>query len=85
MSSSKDAKNQDYNRHPFLVDVDELTAQLDSHLETGLTALKAQQAQREYGPNKLQGEGGVQWYQVLLKQISNAMILVRAIPSFTLF
>ena len=35
-----------------------------------------QEAQRKYGPNKLEGEGRVRWYSVLLKQISNAMILV---------
>ena len=75
--SSKASKKQEYSRHPFLLPVDSLIDQLSTNFETGLSPVKAQEGQRNYGPNKLEGEGGVQWYSVLLKQISNAMILVR--------
>lgn len=68
---------QEYSRHPFLLSVDSILDHLTSNRETGLSLVKAQEGQRNYGPNKLKGEGKVQWYSVLLKQISNAMILVR--------
>ena len=67
---------QEYPRHPFQLLIDEVYRRLDTNNETGLTLIEAQEAQGKHGPNKLAGEGGVQWYSVLLKQISNAMILV---------
>ncbi|KAL1958175.1 hypothetical protein VTO42DRAFT_5030 [Malbranchea cinnamomea] len=76
MPSRKDAVKQEYDRHPFLLSVEEVTRLLDTNLETGLTDIKVQELQRKYGPNRLSGEGGVKWYTLLAKQISNAMILV---------
>lgn len=67
---------QEYARHPFLLDLHELYEQHNINKDVGLSNRQAQEAQQKYGPNKLQGEGGVQWYSVLIKQISNAMILV---------
>ena len=77
MSSSSTLTKQEYSRHPFLLSVDSILDHLSSNRETGLSLVKAQEGQRKYGPNKLKGEGRVQWYSVLLKQISNAMVLVR--------
>lgn len=78
LSSSKYKKcRQEYSRHPFSLSLDELHHLFgNTNAETGLTRLRAREAQEKYGPNKLEGEGVVQWYSVLLKQISNAMILV---------
>ncbi|KAL8695872.1 MAG: hypothetical protein Q9224_003107, partial [Gallowayella concinna] len=67
---------QEYPKHPFLLPCEVLIESLQTNDETGLSPVKAQEAQGSYGPNKLEGEGGVKWYSVLLKQISNAMILV---------
>lgn len=49
---------------------------LGTNAETGLSGQAARDAKLQYGPNRLKGEGAVQWYVVLGKQISNAMILV---------
>ena len=73
---------QEYSRHPFLLPLTEIYQHLGTNNETGLSKLQAQQSQQKYGPNKLEGEGGVQWYSVLLKQVSNAMILVRSPACF---
>ncbi|KAL8807131.1 MAG: hypothetical protein Q9200_004786 [Gallowayella weberi] len=73
---SKKFTTQEYPQHPFLLPSQVLIERLQTNDETGLSPLKAQEAQRLYGPNKLEGEGGVKWYSVLLKQVSNAMILV---------
>ncbi|KAG8525993.1 uncharacterized protein KY384_000755 [Bacidia gigantensis] len=67
---------QEYSRHPFLLPLTEVYQQLGTNKDTGLNQQKALESHQKYGPNKLEGEGGVQWYRVLLKQISNAMILV---------
>lgn len=75
---------QEYSRHPFVLSLDELYRVFgNTNADTGLTQLKAREAQNQYGPNKLEGEGVVQWYSVLLKQISNAMILVCTFSIFT--
>ncbi|KAL8914968.1 MAG: hypothetical protein Q9171_000595 [Xanthocarpia ochracea] len=73
---SKGYNTQEYPKHPFLLPCEEVIRHLQSNDESGLTIVKAQEAQSIYGPNKLEGEGGVKWYSVLLKQVSNAMILV---------
>ena len=76
MPSSKAFKKQVHASHPFSLPVEFILNQLSTNQDTGLSSIKAQESQREYGPNKLEGEGAVQWYSVLIKQISNAMILV---------
>lgn len=74
---TKKPTRQLYPQHPFLLSLDEIVEQLGTNVDTGLSRLKAQQSQNDYGPNKLKGEGAIQWYSILVKQISNAMILVR--------
>ena len=76
MSSSKTRSKQTYNLHPAFSSIDDLRTQLKTNTENGLSSVAVQDAQRSYGPNKLEGEGTVKWYSVLFKQISNAMILV---------
>ncbi|KAL8805822.1 MAG: hypothetical protein Q9182_001734 [Xanthomendoza sp. 2 TL-2023] len=73
---SKKFTSQEYPQHPFLLPSEVLFKRLQTNDETGLSPHKAQEAQGAYGPNKLEGEDGVKWYSVLLKQVSNAMILV---------
>lgn len=76
MGKSSDFERQEYFRHPFLTTTNDLFTHLETNSERGLDKLKAQQGQQRYGPNKLSGDGSVQWHKVLIKQISNAMILV---------
>ena len=75
MTKAKPLK-QEYSRHPFLLSLTEVYQQLGTNVDTGLSQFHVREAQQRHGPNKLEGEGGVQWYRVLLKQVSNAMILV---------
>ncbi|TPX26497.1 Na+ ATPase [Coccidioides immitis] len=75
--SNDGSAKQEYERHPFLLPVDILVQYLQTNLETGLTGdARIQGLQQKYGPNRLLGEGGVKWYTLLGKQVSNAMILV---------
>lgn len=66
----------EYPHHPFLIQSQDIYQQLKTNKDTGLNDQRAREAQQQYGPNKLEGEGSVQWYTILLKQVSNAMILV---------
>ena len=68
--------HQEYPRHPFLLDLRELYQRHGVNKESGLSIHQVREAEARYGPNKLEGEGGVRWYSVLAKQTSNAMILV---------
>lgn len=69
----------EYPQHPFLLPVEQIKQCLNTNLETGLTRQAAEERKGRYGENKLSGEGGVKWYTVLGKQISNALILVYAL------
>lgn len=75
--SKKDAsRKQGFERHPFLMSVEETTSFLRTDMENGLSDTQVQELQQRYGPNRLEGEGAVKWYSILGKQISNAMIMV---------
>lgn len=77
-SRKASATKQVYEKHPFQLSVDDLKSQLGTNIESGLSSRQIGELQQKYGENKLSGEGGVKWYTILLKQISNAMLLVRS-------
>lgn len=62
--------------HAFLLTIDEVAQQLKTNIEDGLTASRVQELQRTHPANELVGGGGISWHKILLKQVSNAMILV---------
>lgn len=76
MGKSTKKEEQNFPKQPFLLSVDEILSHLQTKKESGLTSTQAKEYQIKYGENKLDGDGGVAWYQILGKQISNAMILV---------
>jgi P-type Na+/K+ transporter len=67
---------QKYTKQPFLLSIDEILHHLDTNQDVGLSSTQVQQYQQKYGQNEIEGEGGVKWYSLLIKQVSNAMILV---------
>jgi P-type Na+/K+ transporter len=69
-------ERQVYDKDPYKFTIPETFDVLQTNKDSGLTALEVQQRQQKYGPNALAGDGGVKWYSLLMKQISNAMILV---------
>jgi P-type Na+/K+ transporter len=70
---------QNYPQQPFLLSVDEVEDFIQTNIESGLSSSQASQYTEKYGENKLEGDGGVSWYAILGKQISNAMILVSTV------
>jgi P-type Na+/K+ transporter len=69
----------DYTEQPFLLSVDELVQYLETNQDAGLSNAQVQLYRQKYGENKLKGEGAVKWYSLLIKQISNAMVLVSSL------
>ncbi|KFY21078.1 hypothetical protein V493_07578, partial [Pseudogymnoascus sp. VKM F-4281 (FW-2241)] len=55
---------------------DDVASQLGTNIETGLSAMRVAELKNEYPLNELEGGGGPNWTTLLMKQISNAMILV---------
>ncbi|KAF2754818.1 Na+-exporting ATPase [Pseudovirgaria hyperparasitica] len=77
MSSSKDSETRScYEKHPFKLSVDQITSQFGLNTDTGLNSSQVNDNRSKFGENKLDGQGGVRWYTVLLKQCANAMVLV---------
>lgn len=77
MSPKEAARNSpEYTKHPFQLTSDDVAQQLQTNTDTGLSPAAVKDLQNKYGQNKLAGEGGVKWYAILSKQMTNAMILV---------
>jgi hypothetical protein len=67
---------QGTDRHPFLLSVEDVAQQLETNIHTGLSARQVVELHNEFPPNELDSGGGASWHTILIKQISNAMILV---------
>lgn len=76
MAPKKTPNSQATDRHPFLLSIEDVVSQLGTDLETGLSARRVAELRKEYPPNELDDGGGVNWTTILIKQVSNAMILV---------
>lgn len=82
MMAAKQQTEQSTSRHPFLLAVEDVARQFGTNIETGLTATQVAQLQREHPPNELDRVEGVSWQKILLKQLSNAMILVSRLSNY---
>lgn len=67
---------QNYSKQPFLLGVDDILQHHETSIDGGLSSTQVKSHQEKYGENKLDSDGGVPWYALLMKQIANAMILV---------
>lgn len=76
MMAPKTQTRQVTDRHPFLLPVEDVARQLGTNIETGLSARQVVELRKEFPSNELEGGGGVSWHKILIKQCSNAMILV---------
>jgi magnesium-transporting ATPase (P-type) len=65
------------DKHPFLLSMEDVARQLETSMETGLSARKVQELQRQCLPNELECGGGPSGWKIFIKQMTNAMILVR--------
>ncbi|KAF9933858.1 Na+ ATPase [Linnemannia zychae] len=69
--------------HTFTVDQ---TAQYyTTSITEGLSSSEAADRLKKYGPNELQGDGGVKWYKVLWRQVANALVVILLIATALAF
>jgi Na+-exporting ATPase len=66
----------DFERHPFLLPIQDVVKSLETDLDRGLTSTQVSQLQEKYPPNVLDVGGAIPWYKIFLKQLFNAMVLV---------
>lgn len=67
-------------KHPFLLTADEVAEDVKTDLDKGLTSAQVAEAQKKYPPNELDIGSGIAWYTIFIRQLCNAMILVRVHP-----
>jgi magnesium-transporting ATPase (P-type) len=67
----------EFPKHPFLLSVQEVEQALGTSVDKGLSSSRAAELQQKYGPNELDVGGGIAWYTIFIRQLCNAMILVR--------
>jgi hypothetical protein len=70
--------------NPHTVDANEVAEALGVRLTSGLSTAVAKERLQKDGPNKLTSDGGITWYGVLMRQVSNSLTLVCK-PGFALF
>ncbi|KAI1840606.1 hypothetical protein JX266_013210 [Neoarthrinium moseri] len=66
----------EFDRHPYLLTVQDVAKNLGTDLDRGLTGAQVAQLQEKYPPNELDIGGAIPWYTIFLRQLFNAMILV---------
>lgn len=66
----------DFDRHPFVLPVQDVARTLGLDVERGLSSAQVAQLQQQYPPNELDVGGSISWYTIFLRQLCNAMILV---------
>lgn len=67
-------------KHPFLLPVEEVAEDLKTNIDKGLTSAQVTEFQAKYPPNELDVGSGIAWYTIFIRQLCNAMILVRFPP-----
>jgi magnesium-transporting ATPase (P-type) len=69
--------NKPLTQPPHALTCEVFIAELTVNTERGLSSQDAEQRLEEHGPNELDNGPGVQPVKILIKQIANAMILVK--------
>lgn len=54
--------------------------ELGSNSDDGLTSTEAKQRVEKYGENMLEGDEGVSFAKIVIRQVANAMMLVSQMP-----
>jgi Na+-exporting ATPase len=68
----------EFPKHPFLLPPDEVAQALGTDVDKGLTSAQVAELQKKYPPNELDVGGSIAWYTIFIRQLCNAMVLVRA-------
>lgn len=64
--------------------IEQVAEQLSTNTLEGLTTREANERLKQYGPNELQGGGGVKWYKVLWRQVANTLVFILLVATVSL-
>lgn len=56
--------------------VDQVAKHYNTSILEGISSEDATQRLQTYGPNELEGDGGIKWYKVLWRQFANVLVCV---------
>ncbi|KAG0031266.1 Na+ ATPase [Podila clonocystis] len=56
--------------------VDQVAKHYNTSILEGISSEEAAQRLQTYGPNELEGDGGIKWYKVLWRQFANVLVCV---------
>jgi Na+-exporting ATPase len=62
---------------PHTLSIDQIASEIGANLIDGLSAAEAQARLDTYGPNELDDDPGVSPVKILIRQLANAMTLVK--------
>lgn len=68
--------NKELTKLAHALEIDDIVAQLEGDIDSGLSEAQAKARHGEYGPNELDDGPGVQPIKILIRQVANAMMLV---------
>ena len=68
--------NTELTKPAHALQIDDIVAQLESDVDSGLSKSEAISRHSQYGPNELDDGPGVQPIKILIRQVANAMMLV---------
>ena len=73
-----DKKTFTLDQPAYLLPADEVARLLDTNVERGLSKQEAKRRHEVVGDNALEGGEGVSIWKVLIRQVANALTLVRS-------
>jgi Na+-exporting ATPase len=62
-----------FSKPPYQLSVQQVVDELNTSLENGLTSQQVEENLQKHGENKLDGEGAISPFKILVKQVANAM------------
>lgn len=77
--SSSDVSTQYLSKPAHSLTYEEVIQELGTNSDDGLTTSDVKQRLEKYGGNVLEGDEGVSFAKIVIRQIANAMMLVSAI------
>lgn len=69
--------NEPLSDLPHALSIEQVASEIGANLEDGLTAAEAKARLEKYGPNELDDGPGVQPFKIFVRQVANAMTLVK--------
>lgn len=81
------AQMQGLSQPAYCLSFEDVLKELSTNSDEGLSSSEAKRRLEEHGPNELEGGESVSFVKIVIRQIANAMMLVRFLfpPSFFCF